>query len=96
VGVPVGFDALHYWVQTEIRHGRREPRDVAAECPGRAAELIGPVGGDVTQARLTAALYLIELATRYLVDRQDEAGARLGATRTWLIPAITAEAARGL
>ncbi len=94
VGVPVGFDALHYWVQTEIRHGRREPRDVATECPGRAAELIGPVGGDVTQARLTAALYLIELATRYLVDRQDEAGARLGVTRTWLIPAITAEAAR--
>jgi hypothetical protein len=94
VGVPVGFDALHYWVQTEIRHGRRDPRDVAAECPDRAAELIGPVGGDVTQARLTAALYLIELATRYLVDRQDEAGARLGATRTWLIPAITAEAAR--
>lgn len=93
-GVPVGFDALHYWVQAEIRHGRRQPREVAAECPGRAAELIGPVGGDAAHARLTATLYLTELATRYLVDRQDEAGARLGATGTWLIPAITAEAAR--
>jgi hypothetical protein len=93
-GVPLGFDALHYWVQTEVRPGGREPRAVAAECPGRAAELIGPLGGGAEKARLTATLYLAELATRYLVDRQDEAGARLGSTGTWLIPAITAEAAR--
>jgi hypothetical protein len=91
-GVPLGFDALHYWMQTEVRPGRREPREVAAECPSRAAELIGPLGGDPAQARLTATLYMAELATRYLVDRQDEAGARLGATGTWLIPAIAAEA----
>jgi hypothetical protein len=92
--VPLGFDALHYWMQSEVRAGRREPRDVAAECPARAAQLIGPLGGDPAQARLTATLYLAELATRYLVDRQQEAGARLGATGTWLIPAIVAEAAR--
>jgi hypothetical protein len=93
-GVPLGFDALHYWLQTEVRPGRREPRVVAAECPARAAQLIGPLGGKAAQARLTATLYMAELATRYLVDRQDEAGARLGATGTWLIPAIAAEAAR--
>lgn len=93
-GVPLGFDALHYWLQGEVRPGGREPRQVAAECVGRAAELIGPLGGGAAQPRLTATLYLAELAARYLVDRQDEAGARLGATGTWLIPAITAEAAR--
>ena len=93
-GVPLGFDALHYWLQTEVRPGGREPREVAAECAERAAELIGPLGGEVAQPRLTATLYLAELATRYLVDRQDEAGARLGTTGTWLIPAIVAEAAR--
>ena len=93
-GVPLGFDALHYWMQSEARPGRREPREVAAECPARAAQLIGPLGGDPARARLTAALYMAELATRYLVDRQQEAGARLGATGTWLIPAIVAEAAR--
>lgn len=93
-GVPLGFDALHYWVNTEVRRGHRKPSEVAAECPARAAELISPLGGNAAQARLTATLYLAELATRYLVDRQREAGARLGATGTWLIPAITAEAAR--
>jgi hypothetical protein len=92
--VPVGFDALHRWVQTEVRPGRRDPRAVAAECPERAADLIAPFGTGGRQARLTASLYLAELATRYLVDRQAQAGARLGTPGAWLIPAISAEIAR--
>ena len=35
-----------------------------------------------------ALLYLAELSTRYLSDRQAEAGARLGRPGAWLIPAI--------
>jgi hypothetical protein len=41
------------------------------------------------QARLTGILYLADLATRYLADRQAQAGAALGAPGTWLIPAVT-------
>jgi hypothetical protein len=37
---------------------------------------------------VVALLYLAELSTRYLADRQAEAGARLGRPGTWLIPAI--------
>jgi hypothetical protein len=37
---------------------------------------------------VTALLYLIDLATRYVTDRQAEAGARLGALGTWLLPAL--------
>jgi hypothetical protein len=39
-------------------------------------------------------LYLADLATRYLVDRQAEAGSPLGAPGKWLLPAITGEVAR--
>jgi len=44
-------------------------------------------------ARRTAALYLTDVATRYLVDRQAQAGAPLGAPGTWLIPALVGEVA---
>jgi hypothetical protein len=41
-------------------------------------------------AKLTAALYFLEIARRYLADRQDEAGARLGRPDQWLLPALAA------
>ena len=37
---------------------------------------------------LVAVLYLVELAARYLRDRQAEAGARLGHVDAWLLPAV--------
>ena len=94
-GVPVGFDALHHWLHTEVGPGRqREPRTVAAELAEQAARLLTPFGIGPAEARLTATLYLAELSTRYLVDRQAEAGARRGAPGKWLIPAIADEVAR--
>jgi hypothetical protein len=92
--VPLGFDPLHHWLQTEIGPRRAESGAAAAECIDRAAQLVAPIGVAVGQARLTATLYLADLATRYLVDRQARAGARLGDPGTWLIPAITREVAR--
>ena len=94
-GVPLGFDALHYEVQTQVAPGRRsDPMAVASQCPESAARVLAPFGVRPAEARLTAALYLAELATRYLVDRQAKAGARLGAPGMWLVPAVAAEAAR--
>jgi hypothetical protein len=93
-GVPLGFDALHYWLQSEVSLRRRDPLAAAAACPRRADELLVPFRIGAHQARLTAALYLAELATRYLVDRQAEAGARRGAPETWLIPALQSQIAR--
>ncbi len=94
-GVPVGFDALHHWLWIEARDRRRRPAGAAREVIDRAAGLLEPFGVDAGNARLTALLYLGELATRFLRDRQSEAGARLGAPGEWLIPAITDELARG-
>jgi hypothetical protein len=93
-GVPLGFDALHYWLQSEVGPQHRDPLAAAAECAGNAARLLAPFGIDAAKARLTAALYLADVATRYLVDRQAQAGAPLGAPGTWLIPALVAEVAR--
>ena len=93
-GVPRGFDALHYWLQSEVGPQHRDPLAAATDCPEHAAGLLAPFGIDPARARLTAALYLADVATRYLVDRQAAAGAPLGAPGTWLIPALMGEVAR--
>jgi hypothetical protein len=88
--VPVGFDALHYWLQAEVVPGRRDPAQAAADCVRRAAALLEPLGVAPPQARLTALAYLADLSVRYLADRQEQAGAPLGAPRRWLLPALAA------
>jgi Phosphotransferase enzyme family len=93
-GVPLGFDALHYWLQTEVGPQHRDPLAAAIDCLEHAAALLAPFGIEPARARLTAALYLADVATRYLVDRQAAAGAPLGAPGTWLIPALVGEMPR--
>jgi len=93
-GVPLGFDALHYWLQSEVVPQHRDPLAAATDCVAHAPGLLAAFGIDGAQARLTAALYLADVATRYLVDRQAQAGAPLGAPGTWLIPALVAEVAQ--
>ena len=93
-GVPRGFDALHYWLQTEVGPQHRDPAAAATDCVAHAPGLLAPFGIGAAQARLTAALYLADVSTRYLVDRQAQAGAPLGAPGTWLIPALVDEVDR--
>ena len=93
-GVPLGFDALHHQLQAEVVGGRREPRAAAVRCIERAPHLLAPFEVGAEAARLTAVLYLADLATRYLADRQAKAGAPHGVPGRWLIPAITGEVAR--
>jgi hypothetical protein len=93
-GVPLGFDALHYWLQSEVGPQHRDPLAAAAGCAENAARLLAPFGVDAGHARLTAALYLADVAIRYLADRQAQAGAPLGDPGTWLIPALVTEMAR--
>jgi hypothetical protein len=87
-GVPVGFDALHFDLQQRISRqsdGAAAVRGTLAAAP----DLLAPF--DVTEraaVRLTALLYLIDLAVRYLTDRQAEAGARLGVLGQWLLPVL--------
>lgn len=87
-GVPVGFDVLHHFVQTAVVRRQRPPGLAAAECVEGAARLLEPFGLGSRQARLVAVLYLMEIAVRYRLDGQSEAGARLGDLGSWLLPVL--------
>ncbi|HEX9064069.1 MAG TPA: phosphotransferase [Streptosporangiaceae bacterium] len=93
-GVPAGFDALHYWLQAQVVGGKDDPAQAAADCVAQAAGLLAPLGVPPDQAPATALAYLADLSVRYLADKQEQAGARLGAPRRWLIPALAAGTAR--
>ncbi|WP_238012578.1 hypothetical protein KZZ52_55865 [Dactylosporangium sp. AC04546] len=89
-GVPVGFDALHHALQLGIA---RAPSagDAVNELVGEAPGLLRPFGVTHRQAvEVTTLLYLVDLATRYVTDRQAEAGARLGVLGSWLLPVLVA------
>lgn len=91
--MPVGFDALHHDLQARLEAGADATAalDEMLRCGGR---LLAPFGvTDAAQARLTCLLYLVDLATRYLADRQAEAGAQLGVLGTWLLPVLIQRAA---
>jgi hypothetical protein len=90
-GAPLGFDALHHQLQATVASGRQPPRAAASRCLEQAPTQLAPFHIPPRPARLTAVLYLADLATRYLADRQAQAGAHLGSPGTWLIPAITSE-----
>ncbi|AGL14576.1 hypothetical protein [Actinoplanes sp. N902-109] len=86
-GVPVGFDAMHHELQRRIQSSGDAAAAVEATVR-RAGELLAPFGVAEDVRELTALLYLVDLAARYLTDRQAEAGARLGVLGTWLLPVL--------
>jgi hypothetical protein len=86
-GVPVGFDAVHHELQKRIQ-STGDAADAVEATVTRAGELLAPFAVAPHARQLTALLYLVDLATRYLNDRQAEAGARLGVLGTWLLPVL--------
>jgi hypothetical protein len=86
-GVPLGFDAIHYELQRQIQEGA-DPRAAVESVVRQAPGLLGPFDVVPDGCEVTALLYLVDLAARYLTDRQAEAGARLGVLGTWLLPVL--------
>ncbi|GIE95985.1 hypothetical protein [Paractinoplanes rishiriensis] len=86
-GVPMGFDAVHHELQKRIQ-STGDAKDAVEQTVRRAGELLGPFGVPPEGREVTALLYLVDLAVRYLTDRQAEAGARLGVLGTWLLPVL--------
>jgi hypothetical protein len=84
-GVPVGFDPLHHELQAAIQRDGVPPDRAVVRCLAAAPGLLRL---PAAEARLTALLYLTDLATRYLTDRQAEAGNRLGVLGSWLLPEL--------
>lgn len=86
-GVPLGFDALHHDLQRRLAGGA-DPREAVEQTVRGAGWLLAPFEVIPDSAEVTALLYLVDLAARYLADRQAEAGARLGVLGTWLLPVL--------
>lgn len=86
--VPAGFDALHLTLQGAITRRGVPPWEAVGDLFAGAPELLAPFGVPAGSADLVTALYLVHLGTRYLHDRQAEAGARLGRVAEWLLPAL--------
>ncbi|NUR48159.1 MAG: hypothetical protein HOV71_08510 [Hamadaea sp.] len=86
-GVPMGFDALHYELQRRVQQDA-DARACVADVVAQAATLLDPFDVIPDGREVTALLYLVDLAARYLADRQAEAGARLGVLGTWLLPVL--------
>ncbi len=91
--VPTGYDTLHWRLQSDLVSSLADPAGSAQRCLGTAPATLAPLGLSPTAARATAVGYLTELATRYVSDRQAEAGARLGDVGAWLLP-VVADAVR--
>ncbi|HZE38053.1 MAG TPA: hypothetical protein VE172_04500 [Stackebrandtia sp.] len=87
-GVPQGFDALHYTLQRDIVTREIDPTTAVLTLLSEAPRLLEPFEVRPSAARATALLYLVDLAARYLTDRQAEAGAALGALGRWLLPTL--------
>jgi hypothetical protein len=85
--VPLGFDAVHHELQRRIE---REPDAALAveRTIGASDALLAAFEVEPQARALTPLLYLIDLAARYLADRQAEAGARLGVLGRWLLPVL--------
>jgi hypothetical protein len=93
--VPIGFDALHYDLLSSITVRHRPLDQAVAMTVASAERLLAPFGVGKAQDRrrlslLTAALYLAELAGRYLHDRQDETSEVISDPERWMLPGLAA------
>lgn len=95
VGVPVGFDAMHWDLQTRILTPDHDPDEIISERLSRVGELLSPLDVPREQAPLVAALYLVEITTRYALDGQREAGGWSGLVAGLLRAIDAATAALG-
>lgn len=90
--VPIGFDLLHHDLHQAITVAGSDPRTAAHGIIAAAPHLLAPLGVDSTAARATAQLYLLALASRYLRDDQEAAGAPLGRVEEWIVPVLRTHA----
>jgi lysophospholipase L1-like esterase len=87
MGVPLGFDAMHCDLQSRLQSGVPGPK-AADQAIHRATKTLGSLSLTDESAEATALLYLLDLGARYAHDREAEAGRRLDAPGSWLLPAL--------
>lgn len=96
---PGGFDTLHYRAQellADAAAGVVDAATVGLRLVDEAPVLLAPhqPGLDREGARRLAALYLVDIAHRYLTDGQRDTPSMAGRMDTWLVPALAAPTRR--
>lgn len=89
---PLGFDMIHCDVQGAVVVAATAPTAAFASARERAEELIGQVG-NTSVAELVVWLYTVDIATRYLTDREPTDGLQLSNLPNWLPDALDCSAA---
>lgn len=88
--VPVGFDLLHYDIR--VRQDRMSPVDAVRTTFESAAQTLRPLGVLGPVASWIAVLYLIEIATRYVEDGEQDGQTKMGGL-AWLEPSLRSQLA---
>jgi hypothetical protein len=86
--VPRGFDALHYRMQDALVYTGGTRLSAARDCIADAPETLAAWSLTTAAARLVAALYLGEIALRYVADKQRAARGPGADIETWIVPAL--------
>jgi hypothetical protein len=95
VGVPIGFDAAHCFVQGAVVWDARQPAEVFADLIDTAEPVHAAHGSNRAAARLVCWLYALNLAITYLEDGETGiAGSPLTRLETWLPHTVRLAAAR--
>lgn len=85
--VPVGFDELHYCFRA-LRQASRSASEPGVALLTKAPDLLGDFGVAGSQSPSIAALYLLEMGTRFLSDREQVTGLDTAPVKQWMVPAL--------
>lgn len=87
---PAGFDALHYDLNESVQAGVHPGVHRWLDSGSRLLRdpLMAETGLRPHTVSTVMALYLIDLATRFLADLQSEHGGNVAAVDDWLLPAL--------
>lgn len=88
--VPVGFDALHYEIQNLIANKQVPSNDAVAAVSRSCRSNLAPLDVRGPAAQWTAFLYLMEIATRYVEDVEQDGATEFGHLE-WLEPNLQAQ-----
>jgi hypothetical protein len=92
--VPVGFDLVHFSVQGDVVFGGATPVEAFEAASERALELV-PRARTNRAALVVVWLYAVDIASRYLVDREQDAGrTKMTSLDDWLGPVMELASAR--
>lgn len=90
-GVPLGYDVLHHSVHRAVRDGL-DPAAAFEVAWERAPDGLRAFQPAPSARRLTAFLYAVDIASRYLKDGESAGETSLGAVASWLAPVLEAGA----